>query len=86
MEVSWEKALWGVRFARVTSTACTRVPLTTSHREVNLTRRTEIVGAVAESADIDTERAKMWSLLAGVVGCNILMLRSWELDETELDH
>jgi hypothetical protein len=89
MEERGEKSRWGVRLASVTSTTCARVPLTSSHREVDLTLRTEIVGVVVlleHSADADIEIAKMWSLLAEVVGLSRPMLRNAERDEMKVDH
>jgi hypothetical protein len=65
------------------------MPLMSSHREVDLTLRTEIIGAVEaleHSADADIEIAKMWSLLAEVIGLSRPMLRNAEWDEIKLDH
>jgi hypothetical protein len=38
------------------------------------------------STDADIEIAKIWSLLAEVVGLSRPMLRNAEWDETKLDH
>ena len=89
IEERGEKSCWGVRLASVTSTTWARVLLTSSHCEVDLTLRTDIAGVVEmleHSADADIEIAKMWSLLAEVVGLSKQMLLNAERDETKLDH